>query len=66
VLAINPATSKVIDKTSATIMPGAKEVLNWDSGMLEACIKDTCPYAIDGVKHAPYAAFGGWSGGINA
>ena len=24
-----------------------------------------CPYAIDGVNHAPYAAFGGWSGGIN-
>jgi ABC-type glycerol-3-phosphate transport system substrate-binding protein len=65
VLAIDPATSKVIDKTGATIMPGSKEVLNWDTGKLEACTKDTCPYAIDGVNHAPYAAFGGWSGGIN-
>ena len=26
---------------------------------------DNCPYAINGVNHAPYAAFGGWSGGIN-
>ncbi len=40
-------------------------MLNWETGKLEACTKDTCPYAIDGVNHAPYAAFGGWSGGIN-
>jgi multiple sugar transport system substrate-binding protein len=66
VLAIDPKTSKVIDKTGATIMPGSKEVLNWDSGKLEACTAATCPNAIDGVNHAPYAAFGGWSGGINA
>ncbi|CAM5777046.1 sugar ABC transporter substrate-binding protein [Labrys miyagiensis] len=66
VLAIDPATSKVIDKTGATIMPGSKEVLNVDTGKLEACTKDNCPNAIDGVNHAPYAAFGGWSGGINA
>ncbi len=66
VLAIDPKTSKVIDKTGASITPGSKEVLNWDSGKLEACTKDTCPYAVDGVNHAPYAAFGGWSGGINA
>ncbi|WP_413989522.1 ABC transporter substrate-binding protein [Labrys okinawensis] len=66
VLAIDPATSKVIDKTGAIITPGSKEVLNWDTGKLEACTKDNCPNAIDGVSHAPYAAFGGWSGGINA
>ena len=66
VLAIDPKTSKVIDKTGAVITPGSKEVLNWATGKLEACTKDTCPYAIDGVNHAPYAAFGGWSGGINA
>jgi multiple sugar transport system substrate-binding protein len=66
VLAIDPKTSKVIDKTGATIMPGSKQVLNWSTGKLEACTKDNCPYAIDGVNHAPYAAFGGWSGGVNA
>ena len=47
-------------------MPGSKEVLNWDTGKLEACTSDTCPHAIDGVNHAPFAAFGGWGGGINA
>jgi multiple sugar transport system substrate-binding protein len=30
------------------------------------CDETTCPYAIDGVNHAPFASFGGWSGGINA
>jgi len=65
-LAIDPATSKVIDKTGASIMPGSKEVLNRDTGKLEACTADTCPHAINGVNHAPYAAFGGWGGGVNA
>lgn len=65
VLAIDPKTSKVIDKTGATVTPGAKEVLDWSTGKLAACTKDTCPNAVDGVNHAPYAAFGGWSGGIN-
>ena len=65
VLAIDPKASKVIDKTGSVITPGSKDVLNWETGKLEACTKDTCPYAIDGVNHAPYAAFGGWSGGIN-
>jgi multiple sugar transport system substrate-binding protein len=66
VMAIDPKTSKVIDKTGSVITPGSKEVLNWSTGKLEACTQDTCPNAIDGVNHAPYAAFGGWSGGINA
>ena len=65
VLAIDPKTSKVIDKTGSVITPGSTSVLNWSTGKLEACNKDNCPYAIDGVNHAPYAAFGGWSGGIN-
>ena len=53
-------------KWGAAIMPGSKEVLNWDTGKLEACTPTTCPHAIDGVNHAPFAAFGGWGGGINA
>ena len=44
-LAIDPATSKVIDKVGAVIMPGSKEVLNRDTGKLVACTADTCPYA---------------------
>ncbi len=65
-LAIDPGISKIPDKVGASILPGSKEVLERQTGKLVACDKFTCPYAIDGVNHAPYAATGGWVGGINA
>ena len=65
-LAIDPENSKVIDKVGAVILPGSTEVLDRESGELVACDEQTCPHAIDGVNHAPYAAFGGWSGTINS
>ena len=65
-ISIDPENSKVIGKWGAAIMPGSKQVLDWDSGKLVDCDANTCPYAIDGVNHAPFAAFGGWGGGINA
>jgi multiple sugar transport system substrate-binding protein len=65
-LAIDPATSKVIDKTGAAILPGSKQVLNRDTGKLEDCTAETCPHAVDGINHAPFASFGGWGGGVNA
>jgi multiple sugar transport system substrate-binding protein len=65
-LAIDPATSKVIDKTGAAILPGSKQVLNRDTGKLEDCTPALCPHAINGVNHAPFASFGGWGGGVNA
>lgn len=65
VLAIDPKTSKVIDKTGSVITPGSTQVLNLETGKLETCTAATCPFATDGVNHSPYAAFGGWSGGIN-
>ncbi len=65
-ISIDKATSKVIGKWGASVMPGSKEVLDWDTGKLVPCTDETCPYAVDGVNHAPFAAFGGWGGGINA
>ena len=65
-ISIDPKQSKVMGKWGAAVMPGSKQVLNWETGKLEACSADTCPYAVDGVNHAPFAAFGGWGGGINA
>jgi len=65
-LAIDPATSVVMDKTGAVILPGTTRVLDRATGKLVDCDAKTCPYAINGVNHAPFAAFGGWSGGINA
>jgi multiple sugar transport system substrate-binding protein len=65
-LAIDPKTSKVIDKVGSLIIPGSRRVLDRASGKLVECNAQRCPHAIDGVNHAPFAAFGGWSGGINA
>lgn len=64
-LAIDPKTSTVQDKVGAVILPGSKEVLDWTTGKLVPCDSKTCPYAVNGVNHAPFAAFGGWSGAIN-
>ena len=65
-LAIDPKESTVQDKVGAVVMPGSTKVLDRATGKLVACDAKTCPYAVDGVNHAPFAAFGGWSGGINA
>ena len=65
-LAIDPKTSTVQDKTGAVILPGSRKVLDRASGQLVDCDATRCPHAIDGVNHAPFAAFGGWSGAINA
>ena len=58
--------SNVADTTGATINPGSRVVLNRETGELEECNEELCPHAIDGINYAPFAAFGGWSGGINA
>jgi multiple sugar transport system substrate-binding protein len=65
-LAIDPKISKVQDKVGAVIMPGSSRVLDRATGKLVPCDDQRCPHAVKGVNHAPFAAFGGWSGGINA
>lgn len=65
-LALDPASSKVKNKVGAVILPGSRKVLNRSTGKLESCNKSNCPYATNGINHAPFAAFGGWSGAINA
>ena len=57
--------SKVKDKTGAVILPGSKQVLDRKTDKLADCTAELCPFAVDGVNHAPFAAFGGWSGSIN-
>ncbi len=58
--------SKVVDKVATAPLPGSTEVLDRKTGQLVACDKFTCPFAINGVNHAPYAALIGWSAGVNA
>jgi multiple sugar transport system substrate-binding protein len=64
-LAVDPTQSKVQDKVGAVVMPGSTQVVDRSTGKLVPCDATTCPYAVDGVNHTPFAAFGGWSGGIN-
>src|SRR6266699_3571236 len=65
-LSIDPKTSTVQDKVGTAILPGSRRVLDRGTGQLVDCNATTCPRAVDGVNHAPFAAFGGWSGAINA
>ncbi|HEV8488679.1 MAG TPA: extracellular solute-binding protein [Candidatus Limnocylindrales bacterium] len=65
-LAIDPATSKVQDKVGSIILPGSKQVVDRATGKLVDCDATTCPHAVNGVNHAPFAAYGGWSGAINS
>lgn len=58
--------SKVEDLVGAVISPGSREVLDRKTGKLALCTKLTCPYAVGGINHAPYAAGGGWSGAISS
>src|SRR5438128_8284447 len=64
-LAVDKTQSKVQDKVGAVILPGSKQVLDRSTGQLADCNATLCPYAVNGVNHAPFAAFGGWSGAIN-
>lgn len=65
-LSIDETQSKVKGKVGSMTLPGSTEVLNRETGKLEACNATLCPYAEDGVNRTPYAAFGGWLGTINA
>jgi multiple sugar transport system substrate-binding protein len=65
-LAIDPERSTMQDKVGTVVIPGATEVLDRATGELVACDDMTCPNAIDGVNYAPFAAFGGWGGGVSA
>ncbi len=65
-LSIDPKVSKVMDKVGAVITPGTTQVLDRKTNKLVACDKFICPYTIDGVNHAPYAANVGWTGVVHA
>ncbi|MEZ5666969.1 MAG: extracellular solute-binding protein [Alphaproteobacteria bacterium] len=65
-LSLEEAGAPIRDKVGAVIMPGTSRVLDRATGALVDCTPEICPYATDGINFAPFAAFGGWSGAINA
>ena len=61
------ADAKAINgKLFAVGAVGSKEVLDRATGKLVPVTKENAPNAIDGINYAPFAAFGGWAGAINA
>lgn len=58
--------SKVNGLTGAVITPGSTMVVDRATGALVECTPEICPHAIDGVNYAPFASFGGWSGGVSS
>jgi multiple sugar transport system substrate-binding protein len=65
-LSIDKQRSHVQDKVGTLINPGSKQVVDWTTGKLVDCDSTTCPYAVDGINYAPFAAWGGWGGAISA
>ncbi len=65
-LSIDKDGHAIKGKMGAIIMPGTSKVLDEATGKLVACNATRCPHAIGGINYAPFAAFGGWSGAINA
>lgn len=65
-LSIDPDGAAIKDKVGAVIMPGSSRVLDTATGKLVDCDANSCPHAVDGINYSPFAAFGGWSGMINA
>lgn len=64
-LSIDESSSKIKDKVGTSMLPGSTRVLDRATGKLVDCDANLCPHAIDGVNHAPFAAFGGWAGAVN-
>lgn len=65
-LSIDPERSTVQDQVGTVVIPGSTTVLDRTTNEMVACDDMTCPYAIDGINYAPFAAFGGWGGGVSA
>jgi multiple sugar transport system substrate-binding protein len=65
-LSIDETQSSINGLVTAKILPGSRRVLDRATGRLVDCDAQRCPHATNGVNHTPFAAFGGWSGAVNA
>ena len=65
-MSIEKDAGAIKDKLYAIAALGTTEVLDRATGKLVPVTKESAPHAIDGVNYAPFAAFGGWAGAINA
>ena len=65
-LQLDPDAAAVKGLIFAVGAVGSKEVLDRATGKLVPVTPESAPYSVDGINYAPFAAFGGWAGAINA
>jgi multiple sugar transport system substrate-binding protein len=65
-LQLDDDASAIKGKMYAISAIGSTEVLDRETGELVPVSAESAPHAIDGVNYAPFAAFGGWAGAVNA
>ena len=65
-LQLDADAAKVKGLIYAIAAVGSEEVLDRATGKLVPVTKESAPHAVDGINYAPFAAFGGWAGAINA
>ena len=65
-LQLDPDAAAVKGLIFAVGAVGSKEVLDRATGKLVPVTKENAPHSVDGINYAPFAAFGGWAGAINA
>ena len=65
-LQLDPDAAGVKGLIFAVGAVGSKEVLDRATGKLVPVTPESAPNAVDGINYAPFAAFGGWAGAINA
>ena len=65
-LQLDPDATKIKNLLFAVGAVGSKDVLDRKTGKLVPVSKESAPFAVDGVNYAPFSAFGGWAGAINA
>jgi multiple sugar transport system substrate-binding protein len=65
-MSIEKDAGAIKDKLYAVAAVGTTEVLDRATGKLVPVTKENAPNSVDGINYAPFAAFGGWAGGVNA
>jgi multiple sugar transport system substrate-binding protein len=65
-LQLDPDAAKVKGLIFAVGAVGSKEILDRETGKLVPVTKENAPYSVDGINYAPFSAFGGWAGAVNA
>jgi multiple sugar transport system substrate-binding protein len=63
---IEADASAINGKLFAVGAVGSRQVLDRATGKLVDVTKENAPHSVDGINYAPFAAFGGWAGAVNA